>query len=60
MDTRNREAIDVKKREQSLSVRAAWLKRFFAACDRREKAGAEPDWEQYKRLLTGNGGKRWT
>ena len=60
MDTGNRKELDVPKRDQPVSARVAWLKQFFVASDRREKDGAEPGWEQYRRLLTGEGGKRWS
>jgi hypothetical protein len=41
------------------SAKVAWLKEFFKACDLREGEGAEPEWEDHKRLLTGRGARRW-
>jgi hypothetical protein len=38
---------------------AAAYRRFFADCDRREAEGAEPDWKEHKRLLTGGVKHRW-
>jgi len=30
------------------------LRDFFKACDRREAAGSEPDWDEHKKVLAGS------
>jgi len=41
------------ERNRLLDDKAA-LRDFFKACDRREGAGVEPDWEEHKQVLAGS------
>lgn len=48
-----RAALAAEDRRRLLDDKAA-LRDFFKACDRRETAASEPDWDEHKKVLTGS------